>query len=161
MIRTLITAVICGLSLSGATIETTETDYLTTEETETEVVYAIPHTDDEFEILSRIISAEAGNCEWDMMLYVGSVFLNRVASDKFPNTFYEVAFQTNPPQYTPTINGAYWNEVTEGAKEVTEYLLRYGSQAPADVLYQANFIQGRGEWKHLSTSYSTMYFCYG
>lgn len=155
-VRALITAVLCGLSLSGATIET---DYLTTEETETETVYAIEHTDEDFDILSRIISAEAGNCEWDMRLYVGSVFLNRVASDKFPNSIYEVAFQ--PGQYSPTVNGTYYNEPTEGAKETAEWLFQYGSQAPADVLYQANFPQGTGTWKTLSTSYSTMYFCYG
>lgn len=173
MKKIILTMVLCGLALNGKTIETDgfsgggshqqtkyyeETEYVV-DETETEIVYAIEHTDEEFDILSRIISAEAGNCSWEMMEGVGSVFLNRVASPKFPNTIAEVAFQPN--QYSPTINGTYYNEPTDGAKEVAEYLLCYGSQAPSDVLYQANFPQGTGTWKTLSTSYSTMYFCYG
>ena len=165
----LITAAICGLTLGGKPLEKSfsgggcqrqsvvaETEY-TTEETESE--YVQTYTDEDLEVLTRIISAEAGNCSWEMMEGVGSVVINRVASPKFPNTIYEVVFQQG--QYSPTINGAYWNEPTDGAKEVAKYLLENGSCAPSDVLYQANFPQGTGTWKTLSTSYSTMYFCYG
>jgi hypothetical protein len=58
-------------------------------------------------------------------------------------------------------NGMFWNEPTEEAIEVAEDLLENGSKFPADVIYQANFPQGTGTYKTLSTSYSTMYFCTG
>lgn len=171
MFKFLITVALCGLAINGGELVTeyveTETECAYVEETETEYVdeteteYVQTYTDEELDVLSRIISAEAGNCSWEMMEDVGSVVLNRVASPKFPNTIYDVVFQTDPVQYSPTINGAYWNTPTDGAIEVAKYLLENGSCAPPDVLYQANFPQGTGTWKTLSTSYSTMYFCYG
>ena len=164
MIRVLLTTVVlCGLALNGKSIETNNftgggchRQYIETE-METEPSY----TDEDLEVLSHIISAEAGNCSWEMMEGVGSVVLNRVASPKFPNTIYDVVFESNPVQYTPTVNGTYWNVPTDTAVEVAKYLLENGSSAPQDVLYQANFPQGTGTWKTLKTSYSTMYFCYG
>ena len=39
-------------------------------------------------------------------------------------------------------------------------LLENGSKFPVEVVWQANFVQGKGIYKTLSTSYSTMYFCY-
>ena len=51
------------------------------------------YTEDDLYVLSHIISAEAGNCSEDMMLSVGSVVLNRVADDRFPDTISEVVFQ--------------------------------------------------------------------
>lgn len=92
-----------------------------------------------------------------MMIGVGSVVLNRVANEAFPNTIYEVIHQTSPcTQYTCDMS----NEPTAEAIEAADYLLRNGSQFPANVLYQANSPQGE-IYKTLSTSYSTMYFCYG
>lgn len=118
----------------------------------------VAYTDDDYYALSHIISAEAGNCSWDMMTYVGSVVLNRVKSEKFPDSITEVVYQAG--QYTPVTSGTLYSEPTDGAIEVTDYLLENGSVLPEDVLYQANFVQGE-IYTSLSTSYSTMYFCYG
>ena len=125
------------------------------EETETEQ----PYSDDDFYELSHVIQAEAGYCEWDMMVGVGSVVLNRVKHEAFPNTIYEVIHQ--PGQYSCVNNGTFTMEPTEEVKEVTDYLLRNGSEYPLEVVYQANFPLGTKIYKTLSTSYSTMYFCYG
>lgn len=90
-------------------------------------------------VLSHIISAEAGNCGEEMLIGVGSVVLNRVADDRFPDTIEEVVFQTEPTiQYQPTVDGSYWKEPTEDAMKVAEMLLEKGSQFPADVIYQSN-----------------------
>lgn len=105
-----------------------------TVETETEALY----TDEDLYVLSHIISAEAGNCQEKMMLYVGSVVLNRVADDRFPNTIKEVVFQTDPLQYGPIEDGSYYEEPTERAIEAAEKLLKEGSVLPADVIYQSN-----------------------
>lgn len=97
------------------------------------------YTDEDLYVLSHIISAEAGNCGIEMLTAVGSVVLNRVADERFPNTIEEVVFQTDPSvQYAPTVNGTYWNEPTEDAMTVAKMLLEEGSQLPADVIYQSN-----------------------
>lgn len=167
----LITVALCGLAVNGGGLvkeySETETEYVYVEETETECIdeteteYVQTYTDEELDVLSRIISAEAGNCSWEMMEGVGSVVLNRVADGRFPDTIKEVVFEQNPVQYTPTVNGTYWNTPTDEAIDVAKFLLENGSCVPSNVLYQANFPQGTGTWKTLNTSYSTMYFCYG
>ena len=127
-------------------------------ETESERSY----TDEDLFILSHIISAEAGNCTEEMMIGVGSVVLNRVADDRFPDTIYEVVFQTDPLQYGPTEDGSYYEEPTPEAIEVAEMLLEEGSQYPAGVIYQSNKKLGE-VYKELDPPPgvgSRMYFCY-
>lgn len=96
-------------------------------EVETETETEQPYTDDDFYELSHIIQAEAGYCSRDMMIGVGSVVLNRVKSDKYPDTIYEVIHQ--PGQYS-TVSWLASQIPTEEAEEVTDYLLRNGSQYP-------------------------------
>ena len=91
-----------------------------------------PYTDEDLYVLSHIISAEAGNCQREMMIGVGSVVLNRVASDDFPDTIYEVVFQRDPSlQYGPIEDGSYYKEPTPEAVEVAEYLLEEGRESAA------------------------------
>ena len=143
--RGMITAVLLAATLAGAGAET-----------ETEVMY----NENDYYVLSHIISAEAGNCSDEMMICVGSVVLNRVSDDRFPDTIEEVVFQNNPLQYSPTVNGSYWNEPTEGACEVAKMLLEEGSQLPEDVVWQAEFRQGTETYKELTIPWGgTMYFC--
>lgn len=117
------------------------------------------YTENDLYVLSHIISAEAGNCSEDMMLSVGSVVLNRVADDRFPDTIEEVVFQ--PGQYSPTWNGAYYAEPTEGAIEAAKTLLKDGTQIDASVVWQSNFPQGQGVYDTIESPWgSVMYFCY-
>lgn len=95
------------------------------------------------EILARIIYGESGSdwCSDQMQLYVGSVFLNRVNSKHFPNTFKEVAFQDG--QYSCTNSGSgYWLEPNERAIKTAEHLLINGSQLEPSYVWQSNFEQG-------------------
>ena len=124
-------------------------------ETETEKTY----TDNDLYVLSHIISAEAGNCSEDMMISVGSVVLNRVADERFPDTIEEVVFQEG--QYSPTWNGAYYAEPTEEAVEVAKILLEDGSAIDQSVVWQAEFPQGNGIYDTIESPWGTvMYFCY-
>lgn len=119
------------------------------------------YTENDLYVLSHIISAEAGNCSDTMMLYVGSVVLNRVQDERFPDSIEEVVFQDNPVQYSPTVNGTYWNEPTEGAVEAAKTLLEGGSVIDASVVWQAEFPQGQGTYDTLESPWgSIMYFCY-
>jgi hypothetical protein len=112
--------------------------------------------DNDLWYLSRVIQQEAGYCSTEMMEGVGSVVINRVNDDRFPNTIPEVINQ--PGQYS---TAAYLSsqEPTQEAINVAIDLLENGSKLPEDVVWQANFAQGTYIYKSLSTSYSTMYFC--
>lgn len=121
-------------------------------ETETEQKY----TDDDLWYLSRVIQAESGYCSKEMMEGVGSVVLNRVADERFPDSIREVIEQ--PGQYS-TLSWLSSQVPTDECMEVTIDLLENGSKYPADVVWQANFPQGSSVYKMISTSYSTMYFC--
>lgn len=94
-------------------------------------------------ILAHIINGEAGGCTWcsdTMCYYVGSVVLNRVKSDIFPNSISEVAFQSG--QYACTWDGNYYKPMLDRSWTIAEDLLANGSVLPDYVLYQANFAQG-------------------
>lgn len=123
------------------------------------ITLTTPVLADDMDILSRIISAEAGNCSEDMMLSVGSVVLNRVADDRFPDTIGEVVFQEG--QYAPTWNGTYWDEPTEAARKTAERLLKEGTVIDSSVVWQAEFPQGSGIYDTINAPWgTTMYFCY-
>ena len=163
----LITLIVFAVTCMGEDDDTDTDVYLRAEtEFETEIdeteSEATPneYTEDDLYVLSHIIQCEAGYCERAMMEGVGSVVLNRVADPRFPNTIYEVVNQ--PGQYSPVASGVFQSaQPTELVMEVAVDLLQWGSKYPQEVIYQANFQLGTGIYKTLSTSYSTMYFCYG
>lgn len=65
---------------------------------------------DEVYWLSRIIHAEAGGECFDGKIAVGNVVLNRVASNQYPNTIYNVIFDfRHGIQFTPAYTGTIYN----------------------------------------------------
>lgn len=124
------------------------------------------YTHEQLEILALIIYQEAGGDRYstEARKMVGSVFLNRVNSPLFPNTFKEVATQNG--QYgTLYKTGIKWPDravkqeeahAVERAYFVAEELLITGSILPKEVVWQAEFKQGKGVYKHLDD----IYFCY-
>lgn len=111
---------------------------------------------EELEILAHLINGEAGAnyCSDDMMYYVGSVALNRVKSDRFPNDIKSVVFQRG--QYACTWDGNYYLEPSDRAWEIASDLLHEGSILPDSVLWQAEFRQGKGVY----LKEQNMYFCF-
>lgn len=140
-----ITAVLIAATIAGAGVETEAKN---------------AYTDDDLYCLAHIINAEAGddNCTHEHRIAVGSVVLNRVAADDFPNTIREVVF--DPGQYSPTWNGSFEKEPSQDSWDTAEYLLENGSQIPENCIWQAEFPQGSGEWDHFDTIYGTTYICY-
>ena len=108
--------------------------------------------------LSRVIQTESGYCSQEMQEAVGSVVLNRVNDDRFPDTIESVI--TQPGQYS-TAGYLASVEPTQEAINVAVDLLENGSKLPEDIIYQANFSQGSYVYMTLSTSYSVMFFCGG
>lgn len=124
------------------------------------------YTDEELEILAIIIYQEAGAdfCSDDTRRKVGSVFLNRVNSHLFPDTFSEVALQDR--QYgTLCYTGIKWPDratedqeahAVERAYAIAKELLMGGSILPDNVIWQAEFVQGDGIYCYQDE----IYFCY-
>lgn len=122
---------------------------------EAEIEYK-PYTDEELELLAHLIFAEAGSnwCSDKMQQYTGSVVLNRIASPLFPNTMYDVIYQSG--QYSVVRSGAINKEPNERAYEVAKYLLVNGSVLPETVVFQSQHKQGDGVYEQVQN----MYFCY-
>lgn len=112
-------------------------------------------TDEEFELLAHVINAEGGAATYvsdQMCYYIGSVVLNRIDSDYFPNNIFDVVYQ--PGQYA-CVRDRNWNvPIAERCYEIAEELIDEGSQLPSDYVFQAQFRQGRDGIK-----VQNMWFC--
>lgn len=74
--------------------------------------------------LARIIEAEAGGESGEGKLAVANVVLNRVASGSYPDTIYDVIFDTKyGTQFEPTSNGAIYNTPSEESVEAAKRAL--------------------------------------
>ena len=104
--------------------------------------------------LSHLLCGEAEGCSRDMKVSVGSVVLNRVMDERFPDTIEEVIFQSG--QYSCTWDGNFYREPSEETIEVATELLEKGSQIDSSVVWQAEFPQGNGVYDVIGN----MYFCY-
>ena len=70
------------------------------------------YTNQELKYLTCIIQAEAGNQPYAGKVAVANVVLNRVESERFPNTIKSVIYQNSGgPQFTPTVNGSLRNKL--------------------------------------------------
>lgn len=64
----------------------------------------IKYTDEDYQVLLRIVQAEAGICDKKGKILVADVIINRVMSKKFPNSVKAVVYE--PSQFQPVSNGA-------------------------------------------------------
>lgn len=112
------------------------------------------YTDSELYMLSHLIMGEAGGQSDKCQLYTGSVVLNRIKSNKYPDTMKGVIFQKG--QYACTWDGNYNKTPTKQCIENAKYLLEHGSVLPENVVYQAGFKQGKGIYAIVDGEH----FCY-
>ena len=115
----------------------------------------------EIDLLARLITAEIGYSsyydpiDYEQLCYLaGSVPLNRIKSDKFPQTLKEVIYQ--PGQYQCVENGHINRQYDDIAWEIAEELLTVGTDVDPTVVYQSEFPQGSGIYQHIKNQY----FCY-
>lgn len=123
-------------------------------------------SEDDIDLLARLITAEQGyaqnydnESEYERRLYLtGSVVINRIKSEDFPNTLQEVIYQHNGEhyQYQCVKNGHIERDYDEIAWEVAEELLVYGTNIPENVVFQAEFEQGDDVYEQIGRTY----FCY-
>ena len=117
---------------------------------------------EDIELLARLITAEQGyadnyddEMEYEERAYLcGSVVINRIKSDKFPNTLQEVVTQSG--QYQCVTNGHINRPYDDIAFEIAEELLVYGTTIDEDIVFCSEFEQGSGVFKKIGNTY----FCY-
>ncbi len=81
---------------------------------------------EEYEILTRIVEAEAGAEPYPTRLLIANIILNRVESERFPNNITDVVFQNNGKtyQFSPISNGSYYSvTVKDGTRKAVEEAL--------------------------------------
>lgn len=104
---------------------------------EKELAYYL--SEEDFNVLLRIVEAEAGGEDEEGKLLVANVVLNRVNSEKFPDTVKEVVFQRakGVTQFSPVANGSYYTvEISEETEEAVERALE-GEDNSQGALYFA------------------------
>lgn len=133
------------------------------------------YSDEDIRILTTTVFHEAGHTTEQLRQYVAQGVLNRVEDSRFPDTVkgvitqpgqYSTKYATveaaNAIQATDSKNGTYYYGICEDSVKAA---MMGQVEMPSNVLYQANFSQGKGVWKSVyfnSGWYaSTSYFCYG
>ena len=93
-------------------------------------------TEHAYEVLCRIVQAEAGGEDTLGKQMVADVIINRVKSEKFPNSVEGVVFQGT--QFSPVRDGRYYSvTVTKETKEAVDKAL-IGEDSSGGALYFVN-----------------------
>jgi len=112
------------------------------------------------DIVARVVMGEAGGCPWMHQIAVAAVVVNRINTDLFPNTAREVVAQ--PGQYTKIYLRGF-DQTSRQCYEAAKKALDGESGVPEDVIWQAEFRQGKEVWwiSEVDTGWyrSTTYFC--
>ena len=96
-------------------------------------------TEEDKEVLLRIVEAEATAEDVKGRMLVANVILNRVLSSKFPDNITDVVFQNNGKtyQFSPIKDGRYWSvTVSDKTREAVERVLN-GEDYSQGALYFA------------------------
>ena len=112
----------------------------------------LPYTEEELEMMAIVIYQEAGGneCSDETRLMVGTVVMNRIADERFPDTMYEVL--TAPRQYgrlhwtgivwPDRASSPYEAEAVERAYAIAKRILLGERAFNGSVVWQAEFPQG-------------------
>ena len=122
----------------------------------------------DLDIIAKVIDGEAPYCPREHQIAVGAVVLNRVEDERFPGTVEEVVGQTSVingrlvAQYSPTYCYGF-SGILRTSYEAAAAAMNGEHDVPADVVWQANFPQGREAWwiSEVNTGgfSSTTWFC--
>ena len=102
----------------------------------------ITYSEEDLYIMAHLLAGEAQFCTDDEQRYVGSVVLNRVRHEAFPDTIKGVVFDSG--QYSSIKDKNYYREPTESNWNNAKWLLENGSILPGYVIYQSKGKQGKG-----------------
>lgn len=138
-----------NITVIGCRHDNLSANYTTVVETVAPETEEHAYTVEDIDLLARLIHSEGGTESYQCKLYIGSVVLNRMASDDFPDTLYDVIYQrvNNVAQFSVTIctNGIapIDEEPSEEAIKAATELLTNGTQLPAEVVvFYADYCTG-------------------
>lgn len=94
-------------------------------------------TSEEVNMLAQCVEAEAGIDNYESQKYVAQVILNRLHSERYPNTLKEVIYQKSGkcPQFSVAYNGAMNREVTPETLKNVQSVLIHGTDIPDNVFF--------------------------
>ena len=102
----------------------------------------------EYNVLLRIVEAEAGGEDITGKMLVANVIMNRVQSGRFPDTVTEVVYQKNAngkAQFSPTVNGRIDSvRVSQETVDAVERVLS-GEDSSNGALYFRS-VRSNGTW---------------
>lgn len=131
------------VTISSVVEETEEIE----EETEPVIESVYEYTEEELDLLARLIYSEAGIESYDTKLKIGSVVLNRMEDPYFPNTLREVIYQKNQFSVTFLVKAdgivAIEHPADEDSKKAALELLTGGSVLPqkVQVFYNPSYVK--------------------
>lgn len=134
----------------GAEIEALEVE--NEEQTDSKPVFSI--SEEEYELLARLVAAEAENQGFEAQYDVACVVMNRVLSGRFPDTITEVIWQ--PRQFSSMWNGRFnRTKTTESCYEAVRHMLEVGTGLPEDVLYftSCGYLKGTDPYIRVNEMY--------
>lgn len=119
-----------------------------------------PYTEEDLYWMARIISAESRGEPMLGKLAVGTVVLNRVASEEFPDNIHDVIFDRKwGVQFTPVANGTVYMDPTEESLLAAKLVLD-GARAAGDSLYFLAPDLTDNHWIMENQSYVTTIGCH-
>lgn len=89
-------------------------------------------TDEEFDLLSKLIAGEARGESYDGQLAVAAVVINRVKDDRFPNSVEDVIYQKNA--FSVVKNGEINIDETDSSLKAAQEAL-YGKDPTDEAIY--------------------------
>lgn len=99
----------------------------------------------DLQLMAQLIEAESGNQPFEGKLAVGTVVMNRIQSDEFPDTIRDVIFQRG--QFQVVGNGRIYNEPSEDSLEAAKEIMNGKRVLNENVLYFYNpKITSRSNW---------------
>lgn len=101
---------------------------------------------DDINLLAEVIYHENWHTDKERKAayYTGAVVMNRVKSKNWPNTVKEVVYQKRQYAVVPKL---FTEKIPDECYRMAKDIYRNGTpDVPANVVYQATFIQGSGDW---------------
>lgn len=105
--------------------------------------------DKDVDLLNRLVESEAGGESMEGRIAVANVVLNRIKSDKYPNTLHDVIYQKN--QFEVVKIGTINTKIpSEGTKEAVRRALQGESTVPeGTVIFWAKYVPSSHPiWRH-------------
>lgn len=109
------------------------TDVNTNTSTNNDVITNLNISESDFNLLARLVEAEAGIEPFEGKIAVANVILNRVESDQFPNTIHDVIYEAG--QFQPVRNGHINKVPSEDSIEATKRALSVNRSLGGNSLY--------------------------